>query len=314
MNKMRKDDFLDRLTPDDIENIILPTLKADKEAKNAELAKIVERKFSLKKGIVLCFLLLFLSAFVYSGVKLIFWKIDSDNTYEQIEIINKNVEIVEVEDNEATQIINPPEEENSANPYWDYINMNLINVDFANLLKINSDTKGWLQVNGTNINYPFVQTTDNDYYLKRDFNKKKNSAGWVYLDYRNNINSLDQNTIIYAHGRLNGTMFGSLKNIFDSDWFEDTNNHVIKLSTENENTLWQVFSVYHIPTTSDYLKINFDNGNEFLDFVNMLEARSQYDFNVEFNENDKILTLSTCYNDEERVVLHAKLIKKELRN
>ena len=46
----------------------------------------------------------------------------------------------------------------------------------------------------------------------------------------------------------------------------------------------------------------------------MLEARSQYDFNVEFNENDKILTLSTCYNDEERVVLHAKLIKKELRN
>lgn len=314
MNKMRKDNFLDRLTPDDIENIILPTLKADKEAKNAELAKIVERKFSLKKGIVLCFLLLFLSAFVYSGVKLIFWKIDSDNTYEQIEIINKNVEIVEVEDNEATQIINPPEEENSANPYWDYIKMNLINVDFANLLKINSDTKGWLQVNGTNINYPFVQTTDNDYYLKRDFNKKKNSAGWVYLDYRNNINSLDQNTIIYAHGRLNGTMFGSLKNIFDSDWFEDANNHVIKLSTENENTLWQVFSVYHIPTTSDYLKINFANGNEFLDFVNMLEARSQYDFNVEFNENDKILTLSTCYNDEERVVLHAKLIKKELRN
>ena len=61
MNKMRKDDFLDRLTPDDIENIILPTLKADKEAKNAELAKIVERKFSLKKGIVLCFLLFFLN-------------------------------------------------------------------------------------------------------------------------------------------------------------------------------------------------------------------------------------------------------------
>ena len=100
---------------------------------------------------------------------------------------------------------------------------------------------------------------------------------------------------------------------FDSDWFDDVNNHVIKLSTLTENTLWQVFSVYHIPTTSDYLQTEFSSDTEFLEFVNMLKDRSQYDFNVEFSETDKILTLSTCYNDEERVVLHAKLIKKEVR-
>ena len=133
------------------------------------------------------------------------------------------------------------------------------------------------------------------------------------LDYRNNIGELDKNTIIYAHGRLNGTMFGSLKNIFNSDWFNDINNHVVKLSTESENTLWQVFSVYHIPTTSDYLQVKFSNDTDFLDFINMLKSRSQYDFNVEFSAEDKILTLSTCYNDEERVVLHAKLIKREVR-
>ncbi len=314
MNKINKDKFLDKLSPDDIENIILPTLKSHKEKIDFRKAKIVESKFSVKKCIALCLLLIFLGTFIYSGIKVVFWKIDSDKTYEQIEIINENVEIVEMEDSEKTEIVNPPKEENSVNPYWDYIKMKLINVDFSNLLQINSDTKGWLQVNGTNINYPFVQTIDNDYYLKRDFNKKKNSAGWVYLDYRNDINNLDKNTIIYAHGRLNGTMFGSLKNIFNSDWYDDINNHVIKLSTENENTLWQVFSVYHIPTTSDYLKINFSSDEEFLDFINMLKSRSQYNFNVEFNENDKILTLSTCYNDSERVVLHAKLIKKESRN
>ena len=149
--------------------------------------------------------------------------------------------------------------------------------------------------------------------MKRDFNKKSNSAGWVYLDYRNNITELDRNTILYAHGRLNGTMFGSLKNIFNSDWYNDVNNHVIKLSTLTENTLWQVFSVYHIPTTSDYLQTEFGSSEEFLTFIQMLKDRSQYGFNVEFNENDKILTLSTCYNDQERVVLHAKLIKREAR-
>ena len=191
--------------------------------------------------------------------------------------------------------------------------MNLINVDFTNLLQINDDTKGWLQVNGTNINYPFVQTTDNEYYLNKDFNKENNSSGWVFLDYRNSIDNLDRNTILYAHSRINGTMFGSLKNIFKSDWFDDVNNHVIKLSTLTENTLWQVFSVYTIPTTSDYLQIDFSSDEEFLEFVMMLKDRSRYNFNVEFNATDKILTLSTCLNDKERVVLHAKLIKKEVR-
>ena len=315
MAKIDKDDFLDKLTPEDIENVILPTLKADREKRLAEQACVVQRRLSKRKLVAFLFMFVFIGVGVFSGVKVLAWKMDSDNTYAQIEMINDNVVIEEVEDTEATEIVNPPEEEeNSANPYWDYIKMNLINVDFTNLLSINSDTKGWIQVNGTNINYPFVQTIDNEYYLKRDFNKKNNSAGWVYIDYRNDVENFDRNTILYAHGRLNGTMFGSLKNIFESDWFDDVNNHVIKLSTLTENTLWQVFSVYHIPTTSDYLQTEFSSNEDFLEFVNMLEERSQYEFNVEFNESDKILTLSTCYNDQERVVLHAKLIKREVRD
>ena len=126
----------------------------------------------------------------------------------------------------------------------------------SKLENTNKDIVGWIQVNGTNINYPFVQTKDNDYYLNHSFNKDYNQAGWVFLDYRNNVNSFDKNTIIYAHSRLDKTMFGSLKNLLKSNWYENKNNHIIKLSTKNQNTLWQVFSVYHVPTTSDYLKIN----------------------------------------------------------
>lgn len=192
--------------------------------------------------------------------------------------------------------------------------MNLINVDFEELKNTNPDTLGWIQVNGTNINYPFVQTNNNDYYLNHSYNKKYNEAGWVFLDYRNNINYLNKNTIIYAHGRLDTTMFGSLKNILKNDWLNDTNNYVVKLSTETENTLWQVFSVYIIPTTTDYIQTNFISDYEFNEWTNMLLKRSAHNFNTSINEIDKVLTLSTCYNDEEKVVLHAKLIKKETRN
>ena len=131
--------------------------------------------------------------------------------------------------------------------------------------------------------------------------------------YRNDINTLNKNTIIYAHGRLDVTMFGSLKNILDNGWLDNSANYVVKLSTEKENTLWQVFSVYRIPTTNDYIKVNFDSNLEFKNWALMLMNRSFHNFNTNISENDNVLTLSTCYNDEEKVVLHAKLIKKETR-
>ena len=73
--------------------------------------------------------------------------------------------------------------------------MNLIDVDFTELKKVNSDVKGWIQVNGTNINYPFVQTKDTKFYLNHSFDKKYNDAGWVFLDYRNNIDLSNKNNI-----------------------------------------------------------------------------------------------------------------------
>lgn len=244
-----------------------------------------------------------------SITNIIKWKLDSNKIKNQVQEIQEIVEIEEIPDNDEIEIIEQEEEIPQANPYWDYIKMNLINVDFSELKNINSNTKGWIQVNGTNINYPFVQAKDNKYYLTHSFDKTYNSAGWVFLDYRNNINSLSKNTIIYAHGRLDTTMFGSLKNILKSEWLNNSNNYVVKISTETENTLWQVFSVYHIPTTSDYIQVNFNSNAEFKEWASMLIDRSVYNFNTTVSESDNVLTLSTCYNDSEKVVLHAKLIK-----
>lgn len=261
-------------------------------------------------------LIIFLIAFIFlikSGISLINYFIDTNKTTDEIKEIEDVVEIEEIEDNDNTEIIKQEEEIPKENPYWDYIKMNLINVNFDELLEINNETKGWIQVNGTNINYPFVQTSDNDYYLTHSFNKSYNQAGWVFMDYRNNTENYDKNTILYAHGMNNKTMFGSLRNILSSSWYDNTDNHIIKLSTPTENTLWQVFSVYHIETTNDYIQTRFTSDEEYLTFLNKLKDRSAVTFDTTVNANDKILTLSTCYNKTDKVVMHAKLIKKEAR-
>lgn len=272
-------------------------------------------KLKWKNLLLLIIILVSLIILFISCFDVIKWFIDSKKTNTQINNILEIVEVEEVleDENITVEIIEQVEEIPEANPYWDYIKMNLINIDFTELKKINSDTKGWIQVNGTNINYPFVQTSNNKYYLNRSFNKSYNNAGWVFLDYRNNINNLSKNTIIYAHGRLDTTMFGSLKNILSSGWLDNTDNYIVKLSTETENTLWQVFSVYHIPTTSDYIQVTFSSDEEFKNWTMMLINRSQFNFNTTVNELDNILTLSTCFNEDEKVVLHAKLIKKETK-
>ena len=248
--------------------------------------------------------------------------------YKEIETqelnIRKLVSLVEISNNENTEIINPPDEpqiepdENSnsnieANDYWDYINTPLISVDFNSLINKNNDTVAWVKLNGTNINYPVVQTTDNNYYLHHAFDNSYNEAGWVYMDYRNNPEDFNQNTIIYGHGMNNNTIFGSLRYVVDSWWYENPDNHILKISTKYENTLWQVFSVYTIPEESYYLQTDFDDDEEFTEFLGNLSSRSFYNFGVQLNQNDKIVTLSSCYNNQLRVVLHAKLIKKEAR-
>lgn len=283
-----------------------------KKNKQEEIV-IKKKKLKFRIQCVVISFIIFLTFSLISVYNIFKWKSDNDNIDNIMIEVSEGVEVVEIEDSDETEIINPPQEEKKENLYWDYIKMNLIDVDFEKLKTINSDTVGWLRVEGTNINYPIVQTSDNNYYLKRDFKQKYSNAGWVFMDYRNKLSNLDRNTIIYAHGRVDGTMFGSLKNIFSSNWYQNKNNYIVKMSNEYNNSMWEVFSVYIISETSDYLKIDFKDDYEYIEFLRMLQGRSEYEFDVELNKEDKILTLSTCYKENERVVLHAKLIKMEVK-
>lgn len=198
--------------------------------------------------------------------------------------------------------------------YWKYLNTPLSSIDFTQLLKQNKDTVGWLIVNNTNINYPVVQTTNNDYYLKHAFDRSKNYAGWVYADFRNNFDTLSKNTVIYAHGRKDGVMFGSLNNALKKNWYTNLENQIIQLSTIKYNTMWQIFSVYKIEAESYYITTDFSNSDSFGEFVKTMEERSIYDFGVDVSSDDRLLTLSTCFNDKgTRLVVQAKLVKIQER-
>ena len=283
---------------------ILDTINNDKNNR--------KRKRKKKKNTTWIFVILFsifISIIVFCLIKIFIWGKDNKDTSKVINDITNAVNVTLRDDDDNTELVNDTNEEETSD-YWYYIKFPLIDVDITELKDKNSDTVGWINVNNTNINYPFVQGKDNSYYLSHSFDKKYNEAGWVFLDYRNSKDLNNKNTILYAHSRLDKTMFGSLSKVLKSSWYNNKDNHIIRLSTDTENTLWQIFSVYKISEESYYITTNFNTNEEYSKFLNTIKQRSIHNFNTNLDTNDKILTLSTCYSDTERTVVHAKLIKR----
>jgi len=199
------------------------------------------------------------------------------------------------------------------NDYKDYLSVPFMNVDFNDLLKKNKDTVGWIKVEGTKVNYPVVQADNNDYYLNRSFNKKKNASGWVFADYRVSFDNFGKNTIIYGHNMTNKTMFGSIPSMLNNKYLKNSNKHYVKISTPNSNSVWKVFSIYTIKPEVYYLKTNFKS-EPYDKFLNKIKKRSVYNFKTEVSTDDKILTLSTCDNTgTKRIAVHAKMINIEYK-
>lgn len=246
--------------------------------------KIKNKNKKTKKNIlnlIVYFMLLVIMA--YSGTKIYKWYKDITNNKEIAEKI-KNTLIVY---------------ENKK----DYV------IDFNKLKEQNNETVAWIKVNNTNIEYPVVKGNDNIFYLNHSFDKSKNSAGWIFADYRNKFDNTDKNTVIYGHNMRDGSMFGSMKNILNSDWYENEENTNITLYTENEKRSYKVFSIYKIESEDYYIKTEFINDKEFEQFVNTIKNRSIKKFDIDVSSSDSILTLSTCAkNNKYRVVLHAKEI------
>ncbi len=128
------------------------------------------------------------------------------------------------------------------------------------------------------------------------------------MDYHSDVVNLSDNLVIYAHNRYySGVMFGTLQNAMRYNWYSNPDNHIITFKTLYETLEYEIFSLYKIETTTDYLQVIFPDNQTKMKMFDLIKSRSIYNFNVDLNENDKILTLSTCADENNKYVVHAVL-------
>lgn len=178
-----------------------------------------------------------------------------------------------------------------------------------NLYDKYEDYRGWIKIDNTNINYPIVQGKDNSFYLDKDINKNYLSSGSIFMNYLNHGFN-DENTVLFGHHMRNKTMFAQLKKYKEKEFFYGNNDIVIEV--ENGKVLkYKVFSAYVTDAKDNYIKTNFDDKDQYKEFLEDIKNKSLYKSDIDVNENDKIITLSTCsyeFNDA-RMVVHGKLLK-----
>ena len=202
--------------------------------------------------------------------------------------------------------------------------------DMNQLYEINSDTIGWLTIDDTNIDYPIMQTPDDEeYYLDRDFNKNYSANGSLILDTESDIgtgtlvnNYADgslpsTNLIIHGHNMKNGAMFGNLDLYRKQDY--EKKHSIIKLSTLTEKREYEIVSVFlsqvYLKTQTDVFKyykfFEAYDEEEFNDFYDNIKKLQLYDTGVTAEFGDEFITLSVCaYHVENgRLVVVGKRIK-----
>ena len=249
--------------------------------KNKKYKKVI---FNIIVYMILLFVL------VYSGIEILKWYKDKTNNDKITDQIKSTVIV---------------KEKNKGTDKEEYA------IDFNKLKEQNEETVAWIKVNNTDVEYPVVKATNNKFYLNHSFDKSENSAGWIFADYKNKFDNTDKNIVIYGHNMRDDSMFGSLKNILNSDWYDNEENTYITLYTENEKCTYKVFSIYKIESEDYYIKTEFSKEDEFEKFLETLKKRSIKNFNIDISKKDSILTLSTCANNNKyRVVLHAKKMCK----
>ncbi|MBU3114306.1 class B sortase [Clostridium lacusfryxellense] len=165
-----------------------------------------------------------------------------------------------------------------------------LNLKEDKLKKINSDYKLWINIPNTDIDYPVVQGSDNEFYLHNNFNKEKSIAGAIFIDYRNKIET-DRNTIFYGHHMKDGSMFNEINKYKKANEFEKG---VIKIVKNKKEYNYEVFSVFVLNEKQDNLSIDFKTDKDYENYIKFLKGKSMYDKIIKNNDYSKIITLYTC--------------------
>lgn len=175
-------------------------------------------------------------------------------------------------------------------------------VDWAGLKAVNSQVVGWIQIPGSQINYPVYQTTDNEYYLHTNAKGEWSIGGQIFMDYENNPNGLiDQQTILYGHHMRNGSMFQFIGALNDQSTFNKVET-IWYLTPTQTYELEPVFT-YHTDEDDDEVRqFNFTSVDEFRSYLKDRLSRavsSRSDAAEVISRAEHVLTLFTCnYTDQ----------------
>ena len=181
--------------------------------------------------------------------------------------------------------------------------------ELRELQAVNPRIVGWLTLEGTRLNNPVLQAADNDFYLRHNYKDEESRGGSIFMDFRNDANELGRHTIFYGHVLRNGTMFGDLAKFAEQAY---ANEHpVFFYETTQSKYELHVFAAYETTTDFYYIETDFTD-DTYMKFLNEIQARSAITMPITVNETDRIVTFSTCTtstNDEERFVVHAKIVE-----
>ena len=186
------------------------------------------------------------------------------------------------------------------------------------LKKQNNDIVGWLEIPNTKINYPVLQTTDNEYYMTHTYKKEYSKDGSIFLDKDYNWDVPSSNLLIYGHNNKNGNMFQELLKYEDESYYKE--HPTIKFTTVNEDCTYEIIAVFksRVYYKSEknvfryYYFINAENEEEYNNYVEESKKASLYNTGKTAEYGKQLLTLSTCeYSQEDgRFVIVARKISQ----
>lgn len=160
---------------------------------------------------------------------------------------------------------------------------------------------GRIIVPGTDIDFPIVKGRDNSFYLNHNYKNEYHPFGAVFMDARNSKNFSDLNTILYGHNVRSGHVFHDLEKFKDRD-FSNEHREII-IDTPEERMIYEIIAVYTAGEYDNYRSPNYSE-DEWKDFISRIDSKNKLNNSINL-DGKNILTLSTCSDEDDRLVIHA---------
>ncbi|NLC96546.1 MAG: class B sortase [Erysipelotrichaceae bacterium] len=248
----------------------------------------MKTKKTLKPWVTNVISILLLAIIGYSGYKIIKIKMDESKTIK----IQNEYKLPNIKNDDASEDVESYSEK------------------FNSLKVMNNDFKGWIVFESGLIDLPFVQAKDNDFYLRRNFDKEYSSHGSIFQDYSQDLNG--RNITLYGHYVYNNAdiMFTPLSTLKDKNSYEA--NKYFSLYLDREVRKYVIGAVIKYSLTDEPLyQIGDQTDEEFLQFIKYIDTHKLFDTNEEINIDDKLVSLQTCIRNEDdsRWLIIGKLVE-----